>query len=41
MTRDEGKIYSGFRDQEILLATKFDSGYKTIVLETFGLSDTQ
>lgn len=27
MTRDEGKIYSGFSDQEILLATKFDSGY--------------
>ena len=27
MTHDEGKIYSGFRDQEILLATKFDSGY--------------
>ena len=27
MTHNEGKIYSGFRDQEILLATKFDSGY--------------
>ena len=27
MTHGEGKIYSGFRDQEILLATKFDSGY--------------